>query len=58
MAAGKSIKTGAKVALKNWMSANLSEWKGDTPLSPEAKLRITTVANWKKKGGAPKTGGS
>lgn len=45
--AGKS----AKQALREWLDANKPE------LSGEARGRLSTVANWQKDGGAPKTPG-
>ena len=45
-----------KSKIKRWMDENPSEWKGDRPLEDTAKERVATVANWDKKGGAPKSG--
>ena len=48
---------GAKAAVDDWIDANPGMWKGDEPISGAAKERIVTLVNWKKGGGAPKTGG-
>lgn len=48
---------GVKAAIEAWISENPEAWKGEEPISVAAKDRITTLVNWNKGGGAPKTGG-
>ena len=48
---------GVKSAIEAWINANPESWQGDEPISGAAKERIATLINWKKGGGAPKTGG-
>lgn len=54
----RKIKTGTKAALEAWIKANTKAWQGggDEP-SPTAIERITTVANWRRTGGAPTSNG-
>jgi hypothetical protein len=48
---------GPKAAIKEWIDANPDVWQGEDSLSNEAKMRIMTLVNWKRSGGANPTGG-
>ncbi len=51
-------KKSPKTVLTEWLNTHGNEhWFGDVELSESAKERISTVANWRPKGGAPRTGG-
>lgn len=45
-----------KNAIRDWIKAHPEEWKSEDELSETAIDRIATVVNWKKAGGAPKSG--
>ncbi|MCC1481062.1 hypothetical protein [Roseibaca sp. Y0-43] len=53
----RKFPTGVKAAIEKWIEDNPDVWRGKEPLSNEAKRRVTTLINWNKSGGAPKTGG-
>ena len=47
---------GVKAAIEDWIDAHPEAWKGEESLSLAAKERIATLVNWKRTGGAPRTG--
>ncbi|OWU70502.1 hypothetical protein [Marinibacterium profundimaris] len=53
----RKFRGGVRAAIDAWIVANPDVWQGDEPLSGSAKERITTLVNWNKSGGAPKSGG-
>lgn len=47
-----------KAMIQDWLEkSGQAHWKGDEPLSNAAKERISTLINWERRGGAPRTGG-
>lgn len=46
-----------KKAIERWIDAHPEAWLGEGELSESAVERIVTLVNWRKKGGAPTTGG-
>lgn len=49
-----TIKGTVKQALEAWIHDNPDAWRGDVPMSVGALDRIITVANWHRRGGAPR----
>ncbi|QLQ17738.1 MAG: hypothetical protein HZT43_01960 [Exiguobacterium profundum] len=45
-----------KNAIRKWIKAHPEEWKSEDELSESAVDRIATIVNWRKAGGAPKSG--
>lgn len=46
-----------KKAIERWIDAHPRAWLGEGTLSESAVDRITTLVNWRKKGGASTTAG-
>lgn len=47
---------GAKAAIEVWIEAHPEAWRGPEPLTLGGKQRVAMVANWNRKGGAPRSG--
>lgn len=57
LASEQKFKGSPKAAIEAWINANPDAWLGEDRLSGSAKERIVTLANWRKSGGAPPSGG-
>lgn len=47
---------GTKSAIEAWIESNPDAWAGSGTLSASAKKRIATLVNWRRDGGAPRSG--
>ncbi|MDQ1848545.1 hypothetical protein Q9299_09630 [Gemmobacter fulvus] len=57
LASEQKFPRGVKAGIEAWIDANPDAWRGDDDLKGAAKDRVVTLANWRKIGGAPTSGG-
>lgn len=56
LATRQTFHGGVRAVIEGWIDTHPEAWKGGGSPSANAKERVAIVANWKQKGGAPKTG--